>query len=90
MDINQNIAAAWYNYGFLHARNNDKEAALAAYKKAILCDPEFYSAYFHMGIIYEFIGNFLEAKKCLDIFIKKYPSYVPAQKLLQKISDNLN
>lgn len=88
LSITESNAAVWYNYAFLLTKENKQTEALEAYTKSLECDPEFYSAYFHMAIIYEFTGNLADAKKCLDLFLNKYPNYMPAKNFLQKINKN--
>ena len=74
-----------YEQGIAYIHNNQYNAAIAEFKKAIAIDPKFKEAYHGLGLAYFRVGNLGEAKKRAEAALGIDPRYQPALQLLDAI-----
>lgn len=65
--------SAYYNMGVLDLRNNELEAALECFKKAIDCNKKFAPAYYNLALTYFNLANYNEAYKEFKTALKLSP-----------------
>lgn len=76
---------ALHNIGYIYLfLENNPEAALPWFSKAIQADPEMVNAYFHRGLCYEKLGNKSAAKTDFENALKLAPDFDLAKKKLGK------
>lgn len=58
---------AWYNMGQIHLlTEKDLSWALNCFDRALMINPDYVSAHHQRGVVYELLGNMLEAVECWE------------------------
>ncbi|HYC92440.1 MAG TPA: tetratricopeptide repeat protein [Thermoanaerobaculia bacterium] len=72
--LNPRLPLALNTLGVISARENDMRTALAYWNKAVELDPQQFDALYNMGLVQTQAGNYAEARKALEQFVKTAPS----------------
>jgi arylsulfatase A-like enzyme/Tfp pilus assembly protein PilF len=92
LSLNPRLPLALNTLGVISARENDMSAAVAYWNKAIELDPQQFDALYNMGLVQTQAGQYAEARKALEQFVRTAPSpkydkdKVTARRALQFIS----
>ena len=86
LEIDPNFSNALQNYANLKFELNNYEESIKLYTKAILNDPKNYLIYYNLGLVYQSIGKFKDAKKNLTQVIKLNPKFTNADKILSRFT----
>ena len=78
IDLDSNIAAAYYNRGVAYTKLGKYAEAIADYDQAITLDPQDAAAYNNRGIAYRNLGKYAEAIADYDQAITLDPKYAAA------------
>jgi len=70
-------ARAWFNLGGAYIQSNPDRARVA-YNRAIELKPDFAQAYYNLGVIDQFKGNYRQAAAYYDQTVNLDPGYWPA------------
>ncbi len=74
LDPNNHIGY-WILGRIYHTSDRDEEAA-NLFKKVIALDPEFYSAYGDLQLVYERLGDIEKQREALELALQMYPRYL--------------
>ena len=74
LELNPRLPLALNTLGVVSARENDMPSALAYWKKAVELDPQQFDALFNTGLVQTSAGNYAEARKSLEQFVRTAPS----------------
>ena len=74
LELNPRLPLALNTMGVLSARENDLRSALAYWNKAIELDAQQFDALYNTGLVQTQAGNYAEARKVLEQFVKTAPS----------------
>lgn len=82
-------AAAQFNLGYLLSACGDADGALAHFRRAVDCDPSFTAAWYRIGLLCEEQGQWEEAIRGYETFLKHYPKHQESAKRKQRCEEEL-
>ena len=74
LQLNPRLPLALNTLGVISARENDLRTAIAYWNKAIELDPQQFDALYNSGLVLTQAGNYAEAKRALEQFVRTAPS----------------
>jgi arylsulfatase A-like enzyme/Flp pilus assembly protein TadD len=74
LELNPRLPLALNTLGVISARENDLRTAVAYWNKAIELDPQQFDALYNSGLVQTQAGNYAEARKVLEQFVRTAPS----------------
>lgn len=74
LELNPRLPLALNTLGVISARENDMRSAVAYWNKAIELDPQQFDALYNSGLVHTQAGNYAEARKVLEQFVRTAPS----------------
>jgi arylsulfatase A-like enzyme/Flp pilus assembly protein TadD len=74
LELNPRLPLALNTLGVVSARENDLRSAIAYWNKAVELDPRQYDALFNTGLVQTQAGNYAEARKALQQFVRTAPA----------------
>lgn len=87
LKINPNFANCLQNYANLKFDLNENEAAIELYNKAISVEPNNYLSHYNLGLVFQALGKFDEARVCLNKVIELNPKFTNADKILSRFTN---
>ena len=85
IEVDKKIPEPYNNLGNLYRLQNKHQKALDNYKNAIVANNDFFWAHYNLGVAYIDIGNFDDAKKCLENAIKLNPYFSIGHRTLSRL-----
>ena len=86
LDINPNFINALVNYGSLKYELNDYKGSIELYQKALNLDNKTQLAHYNLGLVYQALGHFDNAKFHLQKLIGINPKITAADKILSRFT----
>ena len=86
LNINEKYPNTLQNLANLKFEFNEYEESIKLYKKAIETDRDNYLIYYNLGLVYQALGEFTDARNCLEKVIKINPKFTNADKILSRFT----
>tara|TARA_B100001121_G_scaffold218973_1_gene192266 strand:- start:8384 stop:9940 length:1557 start_codon:yes stop_codon:yes gene_type:complete len=86
LKIDSNYSNTLQNYANLKFELNQNEESLQLYNQAVQSDSKNYLIHYNLGLVYQAIGEFNNARKSLMEVIKLNPKFTNADKILSRFT----
>ena len=86
MEIDPKFTKTILNLGNLNFELNKYDLAIELYKKALSLDEKLTLAHYNMGLAYQSLGKFDEAKKHLQQLLIQSPKFTIADKIISRFT----